>query len=243
MTTNIFGRLAPASRGNRSFYAQLRSRDEDEDYGRDIEQQEGLRIDEENLRQHLHDFDAGDLPVEDSQLTVESPPLPPNEPHRHLGKARSPSYYGRVQDEDFDNDVPASLLVEHNDGVQPSSTTAPRGHHRPHRRDHNPSMGSGPAGRNDLPWGPPIAQQVHDPHHANHPLSGGQPRSLMAGKAPVGAREKALWRWVNTSNLDSFMRDVYDYYEGGGLWCILCSNALWLLLVYFAATVLPINLS
>jgi autophagy-related protein 9 len=49
------------------------------------------------------------------------------------------------------------------------------------------------------------------------------------GSIASNPREKALWRWVNTSNLDSFMRDVYDYYEGGGLWCILCANALWLL--------------
>lgn len=51
-------------------------------------------------------------------------------------------------------------------------------------------------------------------------------------------REKALWRWVNTSNLDSFMRDVYDYFEGGGLWCILCANALWLLETLFVAVLL-----
>ncbi|KAK7428660.1 autophagy protein atg9 [Neonectria magnoliae] len=61
---------------------------------------------------------------------------------------------------------------------------------------------------------------------------------MMRGIMSGGPREKALWRWVNTSNLDSFMRDVYDYYEGGGLWCILCANALWLLETLFVAVFL-----
>ncbi|PHH63568.1 hypothetical protein CDD82_1884 [Ophiocordyceps australis] len=53
-----------------------------------------------------------------------------------------------------------------------------------------------------------------------------------------GGREEALWRWANIANLDSFLRDVYDYYRGGGLLCILCSNALWLLETLFVAVFL-----
>lgn len=56
-------------------------------------------------------------------------------------------------------------------------------------------------------------------------------RSILAGRVTGGAKQKAHWRWVNTSNLDGFMNDVYSYFEGGGIWCILCARALWLLYV------------
>jgi autophagy-related protein 9 len=40
------------------------------------------------------------------------------------------------------------------------------------------------------------------------------------------AKKKAEWRWANVSNLDIFIKDVYDYYVGNGMWCILVERAL-----------------
>lgn len=235
MASNIFGRLAPSSRGTRSFYAQLRARDDDhDDDSPDVEQlqrqHQPFQVDEENLRQHLDDFDTADLPVEDSRLTVESTHLPTTDHESHTGNNRStrhPRYlraHGRTNDEDFDNDVPASLLVEHNEGGEPASPTGARGVSGSNKLTHPSPAHEYVVRRNE-----PRKKNKDIRHRDNGAMVRGQPRSLMAGNGPVGAREKALWRWVNTTNLDSFMRDVYDYYEGGGLWCILFSNALWLL--------------
>lgn len=43
------------------------------------------------------------------------------------------------------------------------------------------------------------------------------------------ADKKAEWRWANVSNLDNFIRDVYDYYHGYGIWAILLERFLHLL--------------
>ncbi|KAF4589364.1 Autophagy-related protein 9 [Ophiocordyceps camponoti-floridani] len=67
-----------------------------------------------------------------------------------------------------------------------------------------------------------------------------RPESLVTGLVAGSQREKSLWRWASTSNLDNFMRGVYQYYEGGGLWCILCANALWLLETLFVAVLLTL---
>lgn len=128
--------------------------------------------------------------------------------------------------EDVENDVPVSLLVETSD---PSMQVIPEPFYA--TRDHLSKSrerldGEGKAQRQP--------STVHYPVDSDDRRGSGgpaHPRPLIQNLVPSGRREKALWRWVNISNLDSFMRDVYDYYEGGGLLCILCSNALWLLYV------------
>jgi autophagy-related protein 9 len=42
-------------------------------------------------------------------------------------------------------------------------------------------------------------------------------------------KEKATWRWINVTNIDNFINDVYDYYTGAGIWCILLARVLDLL--------------
>ncbi|KAL8292241.1 hypothetical protein RQP46_001707 [Phenoliferia psychrophenolica] len=54
----------------------------------------------------------------------------------------------------------------------------------------------------------------------------GSPRS-----AGMGARERALWRWVNVEDLDYFLQEVYLYYVGKGVWAIALSRLLNLLTV------------
>src|SRR5262249_12310065 len=46
------------------------------------------------------------------------------------------------------------------------------------------------------------------------------------GAVARSKREKTLWKWVNVSNLDMFLKDVYDYYQGCGIWCILLDRFL-----------------
>ena len=225
MTSNVFHRLGASGRGTRSFYEQLRARDDDVD----VENNAGLSVDDENLTRSMDGFDPDGLAGADSRLTVDSVAFdrrtqtikPPG------GKLGSPSSKWPSQDEELDNDVPASLLVEPNN-PEPQPTTIPLPAPQYTRRPRQQPGANAVPGSSNRAWEPVNARpELHE--QTQHQLGTGRPRSLMAGTVPGGSREKALWRWVNTSNLDSFMRDVYDYYEGGGIWCILVSNALWLL--------------
>jgi autophagy-related protein 9 len=225
MTSNIFSQLKSPTRGARSFYKQLRSGESDEyDPG----------LDEENLGHRFDGFHAEELGISDSRMTVESAALDP----KGKGKAtsrrdthiRSPTGLlprWNQQDDDGDNEVPASLLMEPNE-VMNLHTTSPRRATRS-SNPRSPAAAGPSSARSRGQWEAVTAQQLlhqDDPYSAS---TGKQPIPVARGAVSNNPREKALWRWVNTSNLDSFMRDVYDYYEGGGLWCILCANALWLM--------------
>ncbi|KAM4057995.1 autophagy protein apg9 domain-containing protein [Hirsutella rhossiliensis] len=234
MAGNLFGRLAPSSRGTRSFYEELRSHDD-----ADLEEGAGLNVDEENFRQQLSGFDAEALAAGDSRLTVDSAAGGGG----HLGKAtRQHRGLGEVptrwpvHDDELDSDVPASLLVEPND----VDTFHPGGQMPENRQPQTrPPYGSGnPGSRSQLQWDDATAQQRLHQDEPRGPSSMPQPRSLMRDTVTGGRREKSLWRWANTSSLDTFIRDVYHYYEGCGLLCILCSNALWLLETLFVAVLL-----
>lgn len=45
----------------------------------------------------------------------------------------------------------------------------------------------------------------------------------------MGAKERALWRWINVEDLDGFLQEVYLYYVGKGIWAIGLSRLLNLL--------------
>lgn len=233
MASNIFSRLGPPARGSRSFYEELRGR-RDEDL--DIEDQAGLDVDEENLKEQFQDYDldhARDLAVDDSRTTldsnanlVRSPQQTVTRGSQRTGARRDtgPAWMGH--EEDGDNDVPASLLVEPheveagakelNRRKQPVASTQQQAIPGPSdRRTHGQ-------------WEAAHAQQRLHPADSVKPFTS-QPRRIARGFSPGNEKEKALWRWVNVSNLDFFIQDVYSYYRGSGFWCIVCARALHLL--------------
>ena len=53
-----------------------------------------------------------------------------------------------------------------------------------------------------------------------------QSRTVMRG---LDDYEKALWSWVNVYNLDAFLQEVYNYYEGNGVYTIALARGLNLL--------------
>jgi autophagy-related protein 9 len=57
----------------------------------------------------------------------------------------------------------------------------------------------------------------------------GYTNAFMAGITVGNAKQKAEWRWASVSNLDIFIKDVYDYYQGCGIKCILLERSLHLL--------------
>jgi autophagy-related protein 9 len=218
MASNPFSKLVPTSQG-RSFYQDLRRREEDEDRA-------GL-LDEENLNQNFHDYDldhARDLGVEDSRTTLGGVPSPTSRSRGRQGgrpHTGDRSAWARQEDEG-DNDVPASLLVERHE----VDTENLPGQSRK-KRGKQPAAVPGPP-KARAQWETTQAQQrLHDddafgPTGRDH----GLPNSLFTGLVSGNAKKKAEWRWANVSNLDIFIKDVYDYYVGNGMWCILVERAL-----------------
>lgn len=219
MASNVFSRLVPTTQG-RSFYEELRRRDDD------AEGRAGL-LDEENLNRHFQDYDlehAEDLEVDDSRATLGGVTDPHSRgrssracrDHRH----RSASV---AHEDDGDNDVPASLLVEHHEGNTVGTTQQPRRIVGGSQRGAVPGPSQARA-----QW---EAAQAHQRLHNDDVFGasrrgGGLPDSLFTGMVSGSAKKKAEWRWANVSNLDNFIKDVYDYYLGCGMWCILVERVL-----------------
>lgn len=214
MNTNVFSRLAHSGRG-RSFYQELRAREGDQD----VEDRAGL-LDEENLNHHFQtdDFDhAEDLTVDDSRATLDGLPVsrrrPPALGLRRPGPGSPPP--------DDDNDVPASLLVEPHLDHLPPVPQGTRG------RDHPNSAAGQSAATLQARWESiQHHQRLHQNESSDPPWESRAPRLLAAGGPQVSAQKKAEWRWANVSNLDNFIQDVYDYYQGHGIWCILMERGL-----------------
>jgi autophagy-related protein 9 len=233
----MLSRLVPSGRG-RSFYEELRSGDDQ----LDIEDRADVTLDERNLNQTFHDYDVehaeglaageggrvtGESMMQDTRRGVPRP----SRIRKDASSARWPAPY-----DDADNDVPASLLVEPNEAGHPSQQPSQR-----HRKNH--PQASGPPGlpgqnvatrRPGPDWNNAESRRRLQPDSSGG--SGGD--GFIAGVVSGSAREEAMWRWVNVSNLDNFMRDVYDYYQGCGIWCILLERFLHLLNVAFVAVFL-----
>lgn len=241
MASNLLSRLLPTNSAGRSIYDDLRAHDEASES--DIEEQAGMAIDEENLR--FHDDELGGADVftgEDSRLTTESTaflagqqqgirPSPGRQdnkaPRTHSKWTQSP----RLLEEDGDDDVPASLLIE---GNNPHSGTPARPSKSPPNPQRRKPPVSGPSNReSDAHWEAARAQQrlyEDDEAGTRHMTQATRPNIGLLTSNP---RERAMWRWINITNLDSFIRDVYDYYLGSGIWCMILARVLNLLLVLY----------
>lgn len=221
--TTVFSKFAPKTQG-RSFYQDLRRR------GDDLEDQAGL-LDEENLSHDFHEYDlehAEGLGVEDSR-TISGGTTGPRPRNRSLQASDQHREHRRPyasQEEDEDNDVPASLLVEaHEVDMEP----LPGQQKKMPGRQSTAIPGPSHAGAQ---WEAAQDQQrLHDdgafgPSRPTSGGVGGLPSSLFTGMVSGNAKKKAEWRWANVSNLDNFIKDVYDYYLGNGMGCILVERAL-----------------
>jgi autophagy-related protein 9 len=232
MASNLLSRLLPTNQVGRSIYDELRAHDEG--FESDIEARAGLAIDEENLR--FHDDELGNVEAfngEDSRITSESTAFLPAERNRSHGRRaeqrgksegdgqkwfpQSP----RLLEEEMDDDVPASLLIEDNDMPGPSSPSQPRVRH-PQPPKKQPAI-PGPSNRETRAhWEAAQAQQrLHQDNASEGPRPPQGPR-LLTGSA----KDKAMWRWINVTNLDDFMKQVYGYYLGAGVWCILLERTV-----------------
>ena len=127
-----------------------------------------------------------------------------------------------------DDEVPQSFMIEASSRRQSSASKGkakanPRTrplHATPPSRPSAPILPthmSVPPRPSDIDPDPP----EHEPRQSQY-----QPPKPMRG---LDAYERALWNWVNVYNLDSFLQEVYFYYEGKGIYSIALSRGLNLL--------------
>ncbi|KAF2030814.1 APG9-domain-containing protein [Setomelanomma holmii] len=188
-----------------------------------------MDIDEENFGARFEAQDLNELLEEasSSRMATENRALSPNgrqnAPPSTSSRApawRQPVPARAVPLED-DDDVPQSLLLE--GGLDPPPN--------PNKRlDGLPPPVPGPSTRQTrAQWETTRQQQrLHDEDARNVPA-----RSWGAtgrrGQFTADPKEKALWLWVNQTDLDTYMREVYEYYIGCGIYSMLLRRALSLL--------------
>ena len=246
MASNVFSRFLSTTVGSPSIYETIAIH---ERVGNEQEPDDhaGAAIDEQNLGEPFQDQDLEHLLAEatDSHITTESIALPYNNPAdvsptraRSIVRGRSrPRWIGKTKEEtrhpDEEDDVPRSLMLE----------------------DEEESEQAGPSERL-LPKGPPLPPPVPGPSAKTTKLqwnvSGASPRSRgrqterrQSSSGMTGSRlllaspaETAMYLWTNVENLDNFLKDIYDYYLGKGLWSIMLSHALELLTSAFVGILL-----
>lgn len=200
----------------------------------------GVDIDEENLGERFQEQDLEHLLADaggDSRITTGSAAFPregnvnppklgsPLSPRRDFTR---PSLARENTDNDDDNDVPESLLLEGGvDTTSDRNRTVPRGSND---RDRLPSPVPGPFTRQTrAQWEATRTQQrLHDSKIPPKQRPGRTlPRNI---RRPLqDPKEKAMWLWANVQDLDKFFSDVYAYYIGHGIWSITLSRVLRLL--------------
>lgn len=231
MKSNLLSRLLPSNPTGRSIYDELRAHD--------VEDQTGLALDEENLR--FRDDELGaDHEVfngEDSRITTESTAFLGGERNRSQGRAGDNKDQGldasnwlpqspRLLDEDGDDDVPESLLIEGNGNNMPGPGAPTRPRARSSKNQQRRAI-PGPTSReNRAHW---EAAQAQQQLHQERNMNGGRRLEQPQARLFTGSdRDKAMWRWSNVTDIDGFMHEVYDYYLGCGFKCIVVKQSLYI---------------
>ncbi|KAF1834289.1 APG9-domain-containing protein [Decorospora gaudefroyi] len=191
-----------------------------------------MDIDEENFGARFEEQDLAHLLEEasSSQMTTESRGVSPDArrnapPGIHTDTAqRVPAWKqpapARTVPLDDDDDVPQSLLLEGGGGHAPGPSSN-------QRNEGLPLPVPGPTTRQTRAlWDATRTQQrLHAEERSGAP-SRPWGHSSRPGHFAADPKEKALWLWVNQTDLDSYMTDVYDYYVGCGVYSILLRRAL-----------------
>lgn len=228
MASNILSRLLPPATGSPSVYETLRQHDQSSDQS-DIEERAGMALDEESGGVAFRDYE-----LDDALADATANPVHSSMQAKPKGKARvtsrrvfpsqrrSQASPNLAEADELDDDVPLSLLIEGEDGVDPAVSGGPR------RETSLPVPGHTNKGTKAKWQTTQEQQQLHQDlgrrNLAHRDLvQRGRPFSI------IDPKEKAMWRWANVENLDNFLKDVYDYFLGNGIWCIILSRILNLL--------------
>lgn len=228
MASTMLSRLLPSGAGEPSIYETLRESEELSDPS-DIEERAGMALDEDNLGGGFQDYELEEALVnevasptalsrEESSSRIDSRP---NISNRATATRSKRSLRKRLI-EDFNDDVPQSLLFE---GDEDEVAEAGKG-----RASGAPPPVPGPATPDaHAKWQKAREQQrLHPVQESRPPEPGNIPRRPRTS-VMIHPREQAMWRWANVENLDNFLKDVYDYFLGNGIKCILLGRVLNLL--------------
>nr|XP_001390972.2 autophagy-related protein 9 [Aspergillus niger CBS 513.88] len=247
MTSNILSRFLPPN-GSPSVYETIRQHDNHSDAS-DVEERAGMAFEDEHgdrfsdreLEDALADAGRDDSPGPSEPFLPRSPPTKRDEGGflKAGSRRRKFSRSGRIHAasprhkfDDSDDDVPPSLLVEgdqDDDDVLRSKLPPPPRSIDPPNVEPPPR----PSPRDDrVHWEAardrlPLHDTNRRAHHASL-WSAGYPNLAL-----VDPKEKALWMWANVENLDNFLKEVYTYFLGNGIWSILLNRVLSLLTFAF----------
>ena len=226
MASNIFSRLLPSAsdetaEGTEHLLGQRRPSATDDPHEMDI--------DEENFDARFEDQDLENLlaHASSSQMTTEStafnpPQLSPTAANRPASW-RQPAQPRAAPLYD-DDDVPESLLLE-------GGREGPLSNHDRHPAPIGglPPPVPGPSTRQArAQWETTRRQQrLHNEADEATPT----PRWGSAGRIGFTAdpKTRALYRWANVFDLDNFLGEVYNYYNGCGIYSVLLRRILTLL--------------
>jgi autophagy-related protein 9 len=208
-----------------SIYEELRGHAGNGD--EDIEERAGLTIGDQNPGAHFLEDEEDDLLHEEARGRKPGTSTNTQKGFRqHLAKpskrnasmkwlSRSP----RLLEDDLDDDVPASLLVEDDEFGGPSQAAGQR---RAQSGEATKAQ-RGATSNTEAHWAATQAQQkLHDDEHSTR-AKPPQATKMNVGPMFTNPKERAMWHWVNVTNLDYFLAQVYEYYRGAGIWCI-CLN-------------------
>jgi autophagy-related protein 9 len=239
MASHILSRFLPSSNMAPSIYEDLRAGQGISD-PEDIEERAAMAIDEENLATRYQDYELHEelFDGHESRLTTESTAFLPQQgkkmAHKSLSrdrkskggsKAKWLSRSPRVLDDDGDDDVPASLLVEEEEeeGGGPSRATAPQQSPKPAKAAPITDASTRNA---QARWATvQERQRLHEDKERMKPTAA-VPKP---GMFSASRKERAMWMWINVTNLDRFMGEIYAYYRGAGIWPICLDRLLNLL--------------
>ena len=225
MASNILSRFLPPAVGEPSVYETLRQHDEGSDHS-DLEDRAGMALDEENLGTGFHDYELDDA-LADAAASQAAPSTrrassrgtPARDVH---SRTRGHQSAHRGNADELDDEVPQSLLIEDDDDVFPASRTR--------QSQGIPAPVPGPTSRGTrAKWQATQDQQRLHPEDLPHSRQPGIPSRRGNTLGIMDPKERALWMWANVENLDNFLKDVYDYFLGNGIWCILLNRLLNLL--------------
>lgn len=209
MASNIFSRLLPAASDGPLETDPLN----DAQHAMDIDEENfGARFEPQDLEHLLADTASSHMTLESRAVSPDAKRKPAAPPGINTAN-RGPSQHTPMDNDD--DDVPQSLLLERGqraDGLPPPvpgpSTRQTRAQWDATRRQHRLHDDGGGGVANPAPtWG-----------HASRP-----------GQFTANPKEKALWLWVNQTDLDTYMREVYEYYIGCGIYSMLLRRVLTLL--------------
>ncbi|KIX00736.1 uncharacterized protein Z518_09801 [Rhinocladiella mackenziei CBS 650.93] len=235
MAANFVSRFTGSNNASASIYETLRQHDEDSDAS-DVEERAGLVSQPPPFRRAYHDLDPNDRTsnpsrVASRQADIHAPlhgqgQIPRKDKGRSMNKSKWNHKPHKLLDvEEADDDVPASLLIDHNAdhgsiSLPPPPSEMPDGL-SPHREPVPSIPGQNFHSRNR----PRPRRNAPNPARTDQVLWG--------NLASADPKEKAMFRWANVTDLDNFLLEVYTYYLCHGFWSILLVRLFNLITVAF----------